>query len=89
MNKTLKQYQTPQLLTNIKSNRNEPPTSEKRNTTQPNDTQQILTQEQKNRFRKFKENHEWKKDYLTITKKHRMENSQDGNKSSTNIYINR
>ena len=32
-----------------------------------------------------------KKDYLTITKKHRMENGQEGNgkiKSSTNIYIN-
>ena len=33
-----------------------------------------------------------KKDYLTITKKHRRENSQDRNrknKSSTNIYINK
>ena len=44
----------------------------------------------KNKSRKFKENYEGKKDYLTITKKHTMENSQDGNgknKSSTNIYI--
>ena len=32
------------------------------------------------------------KDYLTIAKKHRMENSQDGNgknKSSTNLCINK
>ena len=45
----------------------------------------------KNKFRKFKENYQWKKDYLTITKKLRMENSQNGNgknKSSTNVYIN-
>ena len=45
----------------------------------------------KKKFWKFKENYEWKKFYLTIGKKHRMENSQDGNrnnKSSTNIYTN-
>ena len=41
-------------------------------------------------MRKYKENYEWKKVYLNIIKKQRMENSQDGdgkNKSSTNIYI--
>ena len=46
----------------------------------------------KNKFRKFKENYECGKDYLTNTKKHRMENSQDGNgknKSSTNLCINK
>ena len=37
-----------------------------------------LTQEQKNKFRKFKENFGWKKD-LTIAKKHRLENSQEVN----------
>ena len=44
-------------------------------------------------FWKFKENYEWKKDNLTITKKKRMETEKiDGNgknKSSTNIYINK
>ena len=73
------------------SNRNEPLTPENRNTTHPNNTEQTLIHVQKNKSRKFKENYEWKKDYLNITKKHRMENSQDANKnkSSTNIYINK
>ena len=68
-------------------NRNEPPTSENRNTTQRISREQTLILKQKinlvNLKRVMNEN---------ITKKHRMENSQDGNrkiKSSTNMYINK
>ena len=73
---------TPSIDKQKQSNRNEPLISENRNATQPsniksNNTEQTLTQEQK-KFRKFKENYELGKDYLTITKKHRIENSQDG-----------
>ena len=57
-----------------------------------NNTEQILTQEQEMNLENLKRIMNGKKDYLTITKKHRMENSQHGkgkNKSSTNIYINK
>ena len=55
------------------SNRNEPPTSENKNTLS-NKTKETLTQKQKTKFSTFKENYEWRKDYIAITKKHRMEN---------------
>ena len=62
------------------SYQNKEPMSENGKTTQPNDAQsnnpeQILTEEQKSKTRKFKENHEQWKDYVTIIKKLRMENS--------------
>ena len=54
------------------------PTSENGNPTQPNTTQQNnleLTQEQKLILKHFKENFKQWKDYLTVIKKHWMENS--------------
>ena len=45
----------------------------------------------KGKSRKFKDDYELWKDYLTFIEKHRLENNYDGNdynKSSTNIYIN-
>ena len=61
------------------SNRNEQPTSENRNATQLNNAQennpeQTLTQEQKGKSRKLKENIKREEDYFTISKKHRMQN---------------
>ena len=53
-------------------------------------TQRKHQRKNKNKFRKSKENYKRGKDYLTINKKHRMENRQDGNgknKSSINLYI--
>ena len=41
--------------------------------------EQTLNTRTKGKSRKFKENYKRGKDYLIITKKHRMENSQDGN----------
>ena len=67
-------------------------TSENRNTTQPNKTEQTLTHGQKINLENLERIMNRKRNYLIITKKHRMENSQDGNgknKSSTNIYINK
>ena len=71
----------------------EPPTSENGNTTQPNNApppKKTVTRT-KGKNRKFKENYKQLKDYLTIIKKHRMENRWDRNeliKSSTTLYIN-
>ena len=45
---------TPSIDKQEKSNRNEPPTSENRNTTQPNNTEQTLTQEQKINLKNLK-----------------------------------
>ena len=55
----------------------------------PNNTEQTLTQELKINLENLKRIMNGKKDYHTISKKHRMEDSQNGNgknKSSTNIY---
>ena len=59
------------------SNQNEPPTSENRkatqpNNTQPNNTEQSLTQKNRENLKRIMNGG---KDYLTITKKHWMENS--------------
>ena len=80
---------TQSIVKQLQSNRNEPPTSENINTTQPNNTEQTLTQEQIINLENLKRimNTE-KKEYLTIIKQHRMENSENGkNKSITNLYI--
>ena len=80
---------TPSINKEKQSNWNEPPTSEDRNATQPNNTEQTLTQEQKVNLENLKR---IMSGDLTITKKHRMKNSHDGNgkdKSSTNLYINK
>ena len=64
---------TPSIYKQEQSNRNKPPTSENRNTTQPkNKTNQHRANTNariKNKMRKNKENYEWKNDYVSITKK--------------------
>ena len=57
-----------------KSNRNEPPTSEHRNTTPP-----TTQSKQKVNLENLKRIMNEPKNYLATTKKHRMENNQDGN----------
>ena len=79
MNKTQIQYQTLYFEKEEQSNRNEPPTSENRNTTQSNNKEKTLTQKQ-NKFRKFNENYKWTKDCLATSRKLRIENNQDGNR---------
>ena len=68
------------------SNQNEPPTSENRNTTHPNNTEQTLTQELKIHLENFKGIMNEKKT-PTITKKQRMENSQDGKGKINQVLI--
>ena len=69
---------TPSIDKQEQSNRNELPTSENKHHTTKQHRANTNTRT-KNKFIKFKDNYEWRKDYLTISKKHRMENSQDGN----------
>ena len=57
------------------SNRNEPRTSENRNTTQPNNIEQPLTQERKINLKHLKRIMN-RKNYLTITKKQNGEESR-------------
>ena len=68
MNKIVIQYQTHQVLTNKNSLTEMNCQLLKTEATQPNNTEQTL--------RKFNENYEWKKDYLTITKKQNREESR-------------
>ena len=70
---------TPKNNKHKQPNRNEPPTSRNGNATQPNNAQpnnpeRTLTQEKKGNL-EFNGNYERGKDYSTINKKHRMENS--------------
>ena len=94
MNKTVIQYQTHQVLINkkIQTEMNRKILKKKETLhNQTSHTKQYRTNTNtrtKNRFREFKENYEWKKNYLTITKKHRMENSQNG-KNNSSIYVNK
>ena len=69
---------TPSINKQKQSNRNESPVSENRNIT-PRTNRENTNTRTKNKLRKFKEHYEWTKDYLAITKKHRIENNQDGN----------
>ena len=69
-------------------NWNEPPTSENWSNTQVNNTEQTLTQEEKVNLESLKRIMNGEKDYLNITRKHLMDNSQDENwknKSRTNL----
>ena len=76
MNKIVIQYpDLSRINEQKKAKRNQPPTSENRNTTQPNNLEQTLIQEQKVNLENLKRIMNGGKDYLTITKKHRMENS--------------
>ena len=54
------------------------------NNTQRNNTEQTLNTTTKIKSKKFNEIYERGKDYLTITKKHRIENSQVVTYKSTN-----
>ena len=47
-------------------------------TPQPQQRRANTNRRRKNKFRKFKENHERTENYIATTKKHRTENNQDG-----------
>ena len=83
MNKIVILYQTHQVLT-IKNSLTEmdhqlrkKSLKTKQHTSKQH--REITNTRTKSKSRKFKENYERGKDYLTITKKHRMKNNQDRN----------
>ena len=90
MNKIVIKYQTHQVLTN-KNSLTEMNRKLRKIETPHNQTHWAnIISRTKIKSRKLKENNEQGKDYLTITGKHRMENSQDGNgknKSSNNYQL--
>ena len=79
MNKTVKQDQTHQVLTNMNNLTEMNRQFLKIETTQSWTTESKHQHKNKNKLRKLKENYEWTKDYFAITKKHWMEKNQDGN----------
>ena len=77
MNKIILQYQVHQELTNKNSltSTSENGNTSKPNNVQPNNPEQTLTQEQKVNQENLKRIMNSEKNYLTINKKHRLENS--------------
>ncbi len=80
--------ETPSIDKEEHSNRHEPPISENRNTTTPNNTEQILTQEHKIDLENVNKIMNEQKTTLPSLKKHRIENNQDDDGKSKSFTKN-